>query len=361
MTVNWMLCLCYLSSLAQVLPQVPPVAYAADGSTVIEVCAATDSPPTPPAAPALESGSKTDKGDASIITVAPADDASTEENHWRRVLACTLFAEQQSLSWVLSCGPGRFNLIDWEDRPNWDRLWWLARWPSPEECHFDPSIGFNIHWWAGPVQRDAHPAPNLPPRVYDLYIDLNWAQRWTDWLTTQVHVAPGLYTDFRTTPPDAFRVPGVAVAVLGMLPEVHLVGGVEYLQCNAIQILPVAGILWQPAERWELRLVFPEPKVAVELSAGQHLWGYAAGEYGGGRWTVKNEQGHSERVEYSDLRVMVGLECRDGFSGKLPMAKDNSASFLEIGYVFDRRLRFADGVNTFEPNAGWMIRFGVAW
>ena len=271
------------------------------------------------------------------------------------------FADRNGLSFITGAGPGRFNIIDWESRPNGDRYWWLGRWPIPEDVQLYAGIGFNIHWWAGPVSNGAAPAPNLPPQVFDLYLDLSWSQRWSDRLTSEVRARPGLYTDFRTTPPDAFRIPGEAIGVFRAAPDLYLVAGVEYLQRNDIKLLPVAGLLWQPTPRCELSLIFPEPKFAYELSTRQHLWGYIAGEYGGGRWTFKNDAGHSEHVEYSDFRIVVGLEWREDYLAKLPLLPPKSAAFLEAGYIFQRHLRFAGPSAQFEPDPAWMIRIGSVW
>src|SRR5262245_51861667 len=218
------------------------------------------------------------RGDATVETpeVPPAEPAWPFSLYSRPA-----FADRNSLSFVSSTGPGRFNLIDWESRPNRDRYWWLGRWPVPEQLQIYAGIGINFHWWAGPVQNGGEPPPNLPPHVFDLYLDWSWSQRWSDRLTSEVRFRPGLYTDFRTTPPDAFRVPGEAVGVFQATPDLFLVGGIEYLQRNEIHLLPVGGILWQPTPYWELSLIFPEPKVAVELSTRRHLWGYIGAEYGG--------------------------------------------------------------------------------
>jgi hypothetical protein len=286
--------------------------------------------------------------------VAPPADSSS-------LFARPFFADRHALSWFLDAGPGRFNMIDWESRPNGDHLWWLGRWPSCEDVQLHAMIGFGIHWWAGPISRVGDPAPELPPRVFDLYLDTAWAQRWTDRLTSEIRVRPGLYTDFRTTPPDSFRIPGQAVALFQVNPELYLVGGVEHVQRNDVHLLPVGGFLWQPTPQWELRLVFPEPKIAYQLSSRHHVWGYVAAEYGGGRWTFKNDDGKSERVEVSDYRGVFGLEWRDDYFSKLSQLPEKSASFIEMGYVFERHVRFASGVRDFEPKPAWMIRFGRVW
>jgi hypothetical protein len=269
-------------------------------------------------------------------------------------------SDRHSISGVVGAGPGRFNIIDWESRPNGDRLWWLARWPLEQEAQLHAHIGFNFHWWAGPVSNGPESTPNLQPVLYDLYLDCTWAQHWTDWLVSEVRFRPGLYTDFRTTPPDSFRAPGQAIVLLRAGERLHLVGGIDYVQRNDLQLLPVAGVLWQPSQRWELRLVFPEPKIAFELSTREQVWGYVVGEYGGGRWTYEHESGRGERVEYSDFRVVAGIEWReDSLSNLLGCQK--SGSFLEVGYVFERHLRFSGPSRGFDPEPAWMIRLGRTW
>lgn len=290
-------------------------------------------------------------------SVVEADKAETD----RSIISRPFLADRHGLSFLFGTGPGRFNMIDWESRPNADRLWWLGRWPAADDVQLHANIGFNIHWWSGPVAMGHKPAPDLPPRVYDLYLDWTWAQRWSERLTSEIRFRPGMYTDFRTTPPDSFRTPGWAVAVYQANDEVSLVGGIEYVDRNRYKLLPVAGILWEPTPSWELRLVFPEPKIAFELSPRQPTWGYVAAEYGGGRWTYDTEQGVAERVEYSDFRVTFGIEWREDYLKHVPLLANKSSAFLEVGYLFERHLRFAGSTRDFEPTATWMIRFGSVW
>lgn len=339
----YVLCLMHGAMLGQATLSAPTPAAPVPAITLLQPLTVDDAPSDPPKS-------------ANTETITP------EAPPPFSIFSRPYFADRTGLSFIYGSGPGRFNIIDWESRPNRDRYWWLGRWPVPEDVQLHAGLGFNVHWWAGPVQYDAQPPPpNLPPRVYDLYLDMSWSQRWSDRLTSEVRFRPGLYTDFRTTPPDAFRVPGEAVGVYQVDPNLYLVGGVEYLQRNDIKVLPIAGVLWQPTPRWEIGLIFPEPKIAFELSTQQHLWGYIAGQYGGGRWTIKNDLGHSGRVEYSDFRLMFGIEWREDYLGKLPLLPQTAAAFLETGYVFERHLRFATTASQFDPQPAWMIRFGSVW
>ena len=332
----------------------PPVAL--DESQLKAHQAASTTTKTP-VTPSLDSSDK-EKSDAAAQS--PTEIAAVAAPPFS-IFSRPAFADRHSLSFVQSTGSGRFNLIDWESRPNGDRLWWLGRWPVPEDVQLNTGIGLGIHWWAGPVHEGTAQPPSLPAHVFDLYLDWSWLQRWSYSLTSEVRFRPGLYTDFRTTPPDAFRVPGEAVGVYQAGPDLFFVGGVEYLQRNDIHLLPVGGILWQPTPSWELSLIFPEPKIAVELSTSQHLWGYVAAEYGGGRWTYKNDSGHNERIESSDYRLAFGIEWREDYFRNLKLLSQKSAAFLEVGYVFERHVRLAGPATEFEPKPAWMIRFGSVW
>jgi len=47
------------------------------------------------------------------------------------------------------------------------------------------------------------------------------------------------------------------------------------------------------------------------------------------------------------------------FLGKLPLG--GNRSFLEVGYVFNRRLNFVRGTPPVNPTEGWMISAGHTW
>jgi hypothetical protein len=335
------LCLLYGVSPGQAMPTAPP-------TLTLLAPVTLDEPPVAAAAPLLAAPPESFANESGPPQPAPVED---EESC---IFSRPCLASQTGLNFVFSSGPGRFNIIDWESQPNGDRFWQRSRWSACEDVQLHTGIGFNIHWWSGPAPRGKEPVPHLPPQLFDLYLDMTWAQRWGPRLTSEFRFRPGMYTDFNTTPPDSFRMPGEAVALFQVDPDLHLIGGVEYLQRNDIKLLPVAGVLWQPTPRWQLGLVFPRPKVAFELSTTQHVWGYLAAEYGGGRWTYDNPAGDDDRVEYSDYRVTFGIEWRD-------ILAQSCSSFLEMGYVFERHLRFADPPAHFEPEPAWMIRFGSVW
>jgi hypothetical protein len=77
---------------------------------------------------------------------------------------------------------------------------------------------------------------------------------------------------------------------------------------------------------------------------------YAAGEYGGGSWTVERQAG-LDRIDYNDIRVSGGLEWE---------TQTFIRGHVEAGYVFDREIIFVSGnPSEFRPDDTFMIRGGI--
>jgi hypothetical protein len=249
-------------------------------------------------------------------------------------------------TWINPGGVGGFGILSFESWRDWDELWVLSD-PESDRIRFHAPLGFSMHWWSGPKGDALHPVPDLPARVYDLYLDLNWQPRVNDWLAIELRFAPGLHTDFKVTPPDAFRIRAHALGLITLTPELHAVLGGEFINRNRVKSLPIVGFLWQPHEDLECRLVFPHPKVSYRL--GDMWWLYVSGEYGGGTWAYKYLPSEkTDWVEYSDFRVMVGIENRC----------DKNNTFLEVGYLFERRIDFVSALPDFNPNDTFLVRVG---
>lgn len=260
-----------------------------------------------------------------------------------------------------SRGTGGFGITSLEWGNDSSATWWEDS-SAEGTTRFRADLGFGMHWWEGPKGNPPEAyimlwpytppglAPDLPPRVYDLYLDLLWQEHWNDVLMTDLMLRPGLFTDFRTTPPQAFRLRGHAIGLVCLSPNLQLVGGVDYINRVDIKLLPVAGVLWRPDEAARLHLVFPQPKLAVRITTrgDNECWAYVAGEYGGGAWTYKTQDESHDEVEYSDYRLVFGVEfVRCGQMA--PHAQ------LELGYVFHRRIVLEKQSPDFDPKDTFMI------
>jgi len=108
-------------------------------------------------------------------------------------------------------------------------------------------------------------------------------------------------------------------------------------------------------EDTEFRLVFPAPKISHRVATwdGTKIRAYLAGEFGGGSWAVRRDDGRDDTVDYSDLRALAGVEA-EGPGGRTWHA--------EVGYAFDRRIDFASNQpDTFRPGATFLFRIGTSY
>ena len=145
---------------------------------------------------------------------------------------------------------------------------------------------------------------------------------------------------------------GRAAADVAIAPDMDVVFGAAYLDRVNTKILPVIGIYYRPTPDWDMYIVFPNPKIRKFLAAvGTTKWyGYAAGEYGGGSWTVAR-QTTDDYVGYNDIRVIGGLEWE---------TQSQIRGHIELGYVFDREIVFvSQDPPDFKPDDTIMLRAGV--
>jgi hypothetical protein len=214
--------------------------------------------------------------------------------------------------------------------------------------------GFAFNWFDGPIGDDA----DLPPRVYDAYLDTAWYPRFSPLLGADLGVRTGVWTDFKAVNSDSIRILGRGLGIITLSPRMDLLAGVWYLDRNDIKLLPAGGIHWKPNTEWDAYLVFPNPKVRkrfVNIGSSQWWW-YVAGEYGGGRWTIERDpagvaMGADDDIDINDIRVIGGFEWE---------TQTQARGHVEAGYVFNREIIY-DGTRlppSFNLDDTFMVRLG---
>ena len=211
---------------------------------------------------------------------------------------------------------------------------------------FTPSI--QTYFVDGPTVTD------LPARLYAIQAEIRTLIPLKPDFILDLSVIPGLFTDFEQSGSDAFRIQARALAMYIWSPTSTFVFGVLYLDRFDIQMLPSGGWIYTPGPNWRFEVVFPRPKLGMRLSqtATYSRWAYMAGEFGGDKFAVERVDGSKDRLVYRDLRLIFGIEQK---------YVNGRSLFLELGYVFERRIEFASRRGEFEPGSTGMFRAGLIY
>jgi hypothetical protein len=210
-------------------------------------------------------------------------------------------------------------------------------------------------WWNGPSVPTGLPHMDLPAQVYDFYVDIGWSPRLAEWLFVDLKVTPGFYSDLKNTNHGAIRSRGQALAIVALSEQFQFVCGVLYVNRVIARVVPAGGIRYAPSEATEFLLVFPAPRISHRVCTWREtkVQLYLGGEFGGGAWGIRRLDGQNDVVDYSDLRLLSGLEA------ELPGKR---RWYAEFGYVFGRRINYASGTpSTFRPGDTLLFRAGVTF
>ena len=206
--------------------------------------------------------------------------------------------------------------------------------------------GFTSHSWVGPAAID------LPPQLFDLYLDFSTRLLQRDRFELRGGITPGLYGDFHRIDSKTLQWSGWLYGDFQIGDHWTLAGGVAYVRQLKSSVLPVGGVVYDPG-KVRLEFLFPKPRAIFRMTRdGAWDWQlFVTGGYGGGSWSVLLPDESNALLSYSDFRLSAGAEWWT--RGRL------SGSF-ECGYVFDRRLS-AFGQDIFRPDDTFFLRAQIAY
>lgn len=217
--------------------------------------------------------------------------------------------------------------------------------------------GFDFYFLDGP----ADSAAEMPPRVYDGFVDTEWNPQVTPWFGGELGFRVGVYSDFQKWNDRALRFTGHGLAALTLSPSIKLKAGIVYLDRVRVKMLPAGGAIWTPNQDWRFDILFPNPRISKRMctTGVSDWWLYARGEYGGDSWVVgRSDPGPpavfiDDQVDYNDIRVAFGTE----------RIRRGGGNFLfEVGLAFERELRFRSARdNPYNLPDTFFLRAGMAF
>lgn len=226
---------------------------------------------------------------------------------------------------------------------------------SGQPIYLAPSFGLTL--FDGP---HSSTGADLPGQAYSAFMDTAWQSDPNQMLSVDLGLRLGVFSDFDAHSSDSFRVLARGLGHFRLSPYSTFKAGVYYLDRDRVQWLPAVGILYQPTPTKRYDLFFPEPKISRYLTTlgTQDLWGYVAGEYGGGSWTMRRENGDDDLVDINDIRVLLGLEW-----GRNDLIRQGRRTgFFEAGYVFSREIKYKrNRGDNLDLNDTIMLRLGIGY
>jgi hypothetical protein len=213
---------------------------------------------------------------------------------------------------------------------------------------------FNYRSWQGP-QDGITPTTDLPGGVYRLGLDMVLRTPTVNGWTLEGGFDPSLATDFKgSVDSDAVLFDGHLVAFWQLNPKWTLALGALYWDRVDDIVLPYAGAIWTPNDIWEFRLVFPKPRISAFLGTpmGIPTWAYVGAEYHVEAYQVQPDNfTDTTRVQMADWRILGGLKWETGWL----------TSFLEAGYIFDRKVQYKSIGSNFDVDSGFIGRVGFRY
>ncbi len=214
------------------------------------------------------------------------------------------------------------------------------------------SPGFVFDFWNGP---EASTGFELPSKAYTIYISGNYISNPQNRFGTDLNFTAGMYTDFDNVSSDSLRLTGTFLGWSKINSYTTAKFGAAYFDRLDVKVLPAFGVFIAPNPDLRFDIFFPRPKLAQRLPSRWNLdlWVYTGGEYGGGQWAIERPIVGDDEVDISDVRAFIGIEW---------IGQRQNTGFIEVGYVFNRKLMFrSERPNFLDLKDTIMLRTGVAF
>lgn len=218
--------------------------------------------------------------------------------------------------------------------------------PSPLKI----SPGYIFNFWNGPSTATF----DLPAQVYSSYLAFDYITDPSKQSGLETNFTAGFYSDYKNISSDGLRFTGKLLGWSRLNEYTIAKFGVEYFDRLDIKLLPAFGLYMNPNPDMKLDLYFPKTKLAHRLPRinNYDAWGYVGAELGGGSWAIDRANGMKDQADLNDVRAFIGVEW---------MGNAQVTGFLDLGYVFNRKIVYQSSTSNLDLSDAIMLRFGIAF
>ncbi len=170
-----------------------------------------------------------------------------------------------------------------------------------------------------------------------------------------IQLRPGFYTEEHLGI-ASFDMP-ITLGRVFVLQEDRLylfVGATAAFLRGEYPVLPIAGLVWRPNDRWNVYGVLPEPRIVYSPNKSVDLW--LGGQLVGSSFRTDHHDNIEPRklsgaqVDYTEYRAGLGVAMRCGSAVSLGVSG---------GYVFQRRFNFERAGEEFTADPAPYVRVAL--
>ena len=181
---------------------------------------------------------------------------------------------------------------------------------------------------------DANAAGLLPDRLTALSVNLGFIRSLTPQWTVALFARPGFYGDLKQIDSRSLNAPVLVTASYTPRRELAWTFALSLNSFSDIPVLPVLGVRWQVAPKWNLELGFPHTGLTWQASEGLALRTDVV--FQGGSYRVRpaapaGPARDDTLLDYREIHAGAGFDCKLGQSTTLS---------FDAGLVINRRFDY---------------------
>ena len=224
----------------------------------------------------------------------------------------------------------------------------VPTWWSPWLFSLEHQFGYRS--WQGPTQVD------LPGGVYRLGWDIKFETPLnSEYRPFAISLAfnPSINSDFtQSLGRQSINFDGRGILFWQADPRLLVALGAGFWDRVHDRVVPYAGVVWLPDDRWEFRLMWPQSRIQWYAGnvMGEDVWLYASAEYHVESYQIgtMSAMALKDQVELSDYRAVLGIRKSNRWA----------SGFIEGGWVFGRKVELRTAED-FSVSSGFIGRIGL--